>query len=252
MNNPMVDNDCIQATVNNRGFMFKNISDVSLAFINFAETAQYPLLDIGCAYGVTTLPVVRKERTIIACDLEQRHLDYLLDRVEEKHRQFIHCKQGSFPDDLSFQTNSLSAVHISHVLHFLSGDKIIEGLSKIKHWLVPEGKVFLNIGTPYSKFMSFEEEFDRRIKRGYQWPGEMNATDIEKYFSDDFKKSPEESKADYLHLFNKESFQTLLQKVGFTIDELYYYDPELPSDLQPILGGERAWLCAVISKKTTL
>ena len=43
-------------TLNNTGWMTETLDDYSLAFTEYAGTQQAECLDIGCAYGVATLP----------------------------------------------------------------------------------------------------------------------------------------------------------------------------------------------------
>ena len=42
------------------GYMFTDLPEASEAFIEFARTSSKTIIDIGCAYGVATLPALKK------------------------------------------------------------------------------------------------------------------------------------------------------------------------------------------------
>lgn len=63
-------------TMNHTGWMIENPDRVSLAFGDYAGGLDSEVLDIGCAYGVATLHALQQGARVLACDIEQKHLDY--------------------------------------------------------------------------------------------------------------------------------------------------------------------------------
>ena len=71
-------------TANDTGFMFTELSKVNRDFIEFAAVCTEPIVDIGCAYGVATLPALAaSECDVLAVDLSPAHLEGLLSAVPE-------------------------------------------------------------------------------------------------------------------------------------------------------------------------
>jgi hypothetical protein len=63
-------------------------------------------------------------------------------------------------------------VHASNVLHFLTGEELVEGVRRMAEWLAPGGKVFVQASTPFQRpFAGFLPEFARRVAAGDEWPG---------------------------------------------------------------------------------
>ncbi|ASG68369.1 hypothetical protein CDV26_08190 [Francisella halioticida] len=59
-------------TQNKTGSMFIDIVCVSKDFIKDAKESIYPILDLGCAYGIVTLKCLDKNvKSIIAFDMEE-------------------------------------------------------------------------------------------------------------------------------------------------------------------------------------
>ena len=145
-------------TQNGMGWVAAVPGQVSEQFIAFARGCRRPVVDIGCAYGVVALPA-----GAIAVDLEIGHLRAIPLEVPRL--------VGRFPD-LAFRPGSLDAVHASNVLHFLTGEELVEGVRRMAEWLAPGGKVFVQASTPFQRpFAGFLPEFARRVAAGEEWPG---------------------------------------------------------------------------------
>lgn len=150
----MFDKYGLEPTHNSFGFMH-TLSPIGKAFIEYASSSlDKPLLDIGCAFGVTTLPCLEKGASVVAVDIEQSHLDELKRRAPEECHQNLTLKLGRFPEELDFEEGSFSAIFISHVLPFLSEQDLLKGFKKISKWLVPGGKLFMLCYTPFHKTMA--------------------------------------------------------------------------------------------------
>lgn len=111
-------------TLNRRGRTSDQPNEYSRMFCEFAATAALPVLDIGAAFGVSTLPALAAGARVVANDLEPRHLEVLLERTPADDRARLTLLRGCFPHDLEFEDGSLSAIHASNLLNYLTGSEI--------------------------------------------------------------------------------------------------------------------------------
>ncbi|WOO39550.1 class I SAM-dependent methyltransferase [Rubellicoccus peritrichatus] len=228
----------IQPTLNNQGIMVKQLCKNSKAFIEFAASTDLPVVDMGCAYGVATLPALEKGANVIACDLEPRHIAELKREAERRNLSGLTTRTGHFPEDYSFTPNSLAAFHSSYVLHFLTGEKLVAGLKSIKEWLTSNGKLFINTATPYLPLVeNFAPEYERLLQNGVRWPGEMYEKALEHYFNPLISEYlPPESMPRFVHFFDKVVLSRTLQEAGFVIEHIDYYNMDWPPELIPLYG----------------
>lgn len=161
-------------TNNSMGIMTLELSPISQNFIDFCQTAKKSVLDIGAAYGRTTYPALKNAAEVVACDIDPLHLEILKKGVPKSFHPKLHTLCARFPEELNFESNSFSAIHISLVLHFLTGEEISLGLNKCYEWLAPEGKLFITAMTPYHGLAINEEHtYKSRVENNEQWPGEL-------------------------------------------------------------------------------
>lgn len=162
-------------TLNRMGGMSPTLDDVSAAFVAFAPQAPGVALDVGAAYGIATLAALAAGATVIANDMEPRHLQILADRTPEVDRERLTLAPGSFPDDLALAPGSLGAVLLARMLHFLDGASIERGLAGLYEALAPGGKVFGVAVTPYlRKLVPFQPTYAARVVAGERWPGQID------------------------------------------------------------------------------
>ncbi len=88
-----------EITHNIRGFMHQ-LNEIGQDFIDFAPTASGLIVDIGAAYGVTTIPIIEQQIAVTACDMEMSHLQELQSRIPQQYHQYLTVKQGQFPGHL--------------------------------------------------------------------------------------------------------------------------------------------------------
>lgn len=158
-------------TLNNRGFMSETLDSYSRKFVNFAGSIDAEALDIGCAYGVATLPALENGARIVACDMDAGHIEVLERRVPPQLRSQLRTSVGTLPD-VNFPEQAFGAILCSRVLHFLLGDEIKLAMQAMASWLQPGGKLFLVADTPYTGFwQSVAPEYERRKAAGAEWPG---------------------------------------------------------------------------------
>jgi SAM-dependent methyltransferase len=159
-------------TLNGTGFMFEVRDGYAEEWIHYAGRCPDPVLEIGCAYGVSTIPALEAGGRVTACDMEQGHLDILADRVPESLKPNLACVAGALPD-VDFPRAHYGAILCSRVLHFLTGEQIDESVAKMAAWLKPGGRLYLVADTPYGIWRNFIPTFEQGKKDGVRWPGMM-------------------------------------------------------------------------------
>lgn len=164
------------ATLNDTGFMFEVRDRFADAFIEQAgrlgRTTGQPVLEVGCAYGVSTIPALEAGARITASDLEQRHLDVLRDKVPPALLSRLELLAGALPH-MDFPAGKFGAILCSRVLHFLSGEDIDASVRKMADWLAPGGHLYLVADTPYGIWRRKVPEFEAAKASGDRWPGLM-------------------------------------------------------------------------------
>jgi SAM-dependent methyltransferase len=159
-------------TLNGTGFMFELRDGYAEEFIHFAGETGGPVLDLGCAYGVATIPALEAGARVVACDMEQGHLDILRDNVIPSLQERLTCVAGQLPG-VDFPDDSFVAILCSRVLHFLDGEAIDASVAKMARWLRPGGRLYLVADTPYGIWRNFIATFEENKRRGLRWPGMM-------------------------------------------------------------------------------
>lgn len=232
--------DGLFSTMNKMGYMTKDLDPFSLKFIKLCADFQKPVLDIGAAYGVATIPALMNGATVIANDICDKHLQILQDLVPDKLKDYLITKPGQFPEEITFSSNSLSAVYSARVFHFFKGTKIEESFKKIMDWLEPGGWFFLISETPYlNDYKNFIPVFEKRKQNGFKWPGEIE--DISKYNPCRLSNIPHS-----FNLLDPETVSKNLKEAGFQIIEASYISrSDFPDDLK--FDGRESM--AVIAKK---
>ncbi len=159
-------------TLNGTGFMFEVRDAYADEWIACAAGGPHPALEIGCAFGVATLPALAAGATVVACDMEARHLEILASRVPAAERARLTCVVGALPD-IDFEPARFRAILCSRVLHFLSGPQIDAAVAKMAAWLKPGGRLYVVTDTPYGIWRKFIPDFEAAKRAGERWPGMM-------------------------------------------------------------------------------
>jgi len=230
------------ATKNRYGFMFTEIDGASLQFIKDCESYHGTVVDIGCAYGVATLPVLENcDANIIAIDLSLEHLEILRQAAPSDKSEKLKTVMGRFPEDIEFEDSSIDAMHSSHVFHFVNGVETEKALAKILGALKPCGKLYINTASIYFPPVSpFLSEYEDRVNRGERWPGEIY--DLQKFVpQEDLPYVP-----DFFNVYKISEFENLLITAGFTVEKIFYHDPK---NQKLLASGGRAVIAAIVSKR---
>lgn len=229
-------------TKNQMGIMTMELSPPAKAFIEYAKKAQKPMLDIGCAYGAATIPALMNGAKIIGNDIEQDHLDILEQAVPSEYKDNLSVTNKSFTENLDFEEGSLSAIHISMVLHFLKGDQIMDSLKKFYKWLEPGGKLFIVNQSPYLGLYDWKRlapYYEERLKSGMRWPGEIS---LREFATGNWGAQLPE----FGHFFDIDITKRMSLEVGFEIEELdYFIYKQAPKEY---IESGRGWV-GVVAKK---
>jgi SAM-dependent methyltransferase len=159
-------------TLNGTGFMFEVRDGYADDWIRYAGSIADPVLEVGCAYGVATIPALEAGARVVALDMEPRHLQILESHVNPTLRANLTCVAGTLPD-VDFEPGRFGAILCSRVLHFLRGEQIDATVAKMAAWLRPGGRLYIVADTPYGIWRRFIPTFEEGKRKGLRWPGMM-------------------------------------------------------------------------------
>ncbi len=208
----------LTVTLNKQGYMLTSLHEYSEAFVNFSPLAPGPVLDIGAAYGVASIPALKTGAYVIANDIDMRHLEILKQNTPKSCLKRLELKPGKIPGEVRFPENSLGAVLASGVLHFLQGEELIEAIHQIHSWLKPGGKIFFASSTPYAKlYHNFLPLYLKRKKDGQKWPGLIENT--AHYVPEIAHEIPE-----VINLLDLDILEPILLKAGFVVEKIGFFN----------------------------
>jgi SAM-dependent methyltransferase len=225
-------------TLNQQGYALATLDEYTQAFVDFAATCSQPVVDVGAAYGLTSLPALKAGARVIALDLDRRHLDILREQVPLEYITNLTTLAAEFPERLPVPSASVGAFMLARVAHFFTPKRFQLAVEKMHEWLVPEGKVFLTAETPYLKnWEAFRPVYDQRRKMGETWPGFIEG--VSRYASSRSVNLPPS-----MMLFDKDVLERVFTQAGFVVEKLEYLPrPNFPADLR-LDGRESVGLIA--------
>jgi chorismate-pyruvate lyase len=228
------------STINKKGFTYQ-LTSFGQAFINLAARSAFPVMDIGAAYGVATLPALLHGARVIAVDLDEEHLKILRESVNPVLLNRLHTFQKRFPD-FDMRSESIGAVYMSQVLPFLTGKEIETGAKKIFDWLIPGGEVFVVSFTPYIKHVrSFIPVYEKAKQEGKRWGGYIHNVAAYSDQPEIFTQLPNQ-----IHHIDADDLRWAFEQAGFVIKEIRYFGEEegpLPAGIR-LDGHERVGMIA--------
>ncbi len=213
---PEIKGDLI-VTLNQMGYMFPRPEKFIQHFIDFSAKQPDPVLDIGAAYGVATIPALEKGAHVVATDMDERHLAILKSKVPPPLLSHLELKIGKMPSDLDFPENHFGAILASRILHFVDPNLIKECLFLIHKWLKPAGKFFYIGGTPYlGTYRNFLPQYEKNKQQGREWPGWIE--NMKDYVA------PEQTAylPPFINLIDEEILKKIMKEAGFKIEEMDY------------------------------
>lgn len=201
-------------TLNKKGPCTTYIDEYAKEFIQYAGQQTAPVLDLGAAYGFVTIEALKAGATVIANDLEPRHLDILYNQTPLEYRDRLTLLPGEFPQELNLKSQSIAGCYVAHMLGYLSPAALQIGFEKLFNWLKSNGKVFIITSTPYKGISrKIIPIYEQRIREEQKWPG---------YFID-LKKLIGEKMPNVLHFFDEHILTRELERVGFIIEKMELY-----------------------------
>ena len=205
-------------TANRRGRTTTVLNEINQRFVALAADASLPVLDLGCAFGVASHAALAAGADVYANDIDPAHLDGAEQGTPPEDRDRLTLVPGAFPADLEFAPESLSVVHASNLLNFLTGAEIEAGLAKVAAWLAPGGWFLSISGSPYAaNIRAFGAVYEANIANGIAWPGECHDVHA---LSDDPTMS---ELPRFLHLMDPGALSRTARAVGLDVEEARFF-----------------------------
>ncbi len=233
--------DGLVSTLNQTGLAIEHVDDAyTTAFVEFAARAPGPALEIGAAFGAASLQVLKRNVPIIANDIDPRHLEILKERTPPAQRPLLRLMPGRFPGDLELAPESLGAVLISRVMHFMTPREIESAVAKLWAALVPGGKVFAVVDTIYLKSVqAFMPTYRERKARGDEWPGWCE--NFREVVVPEFRAIAPET----AHFLDEDTFPPFFLRAGFQIEQSSFIPRPYYPDAIRLDGRESFGVIAV-------
>jgi hypothetical protein len=228
-------------TLNKMGYAAIFLDKYSEQFVKYSTRIAGPVLEVGAAYGITTLALLKAGAFVIANDIDPRHLKILSQKVPTELHKHLTLYPGHFPHELNFSENSLGGILASNVFHFLDGETIELAITKLYKWLKPNAKLYIVADTPYNKLLEQAiPDYEERVKNAVKWPGTM--PNIQEYLPPKLiNRVP-----DFMHFLTPEVLSNALIKGGFKIEEAATF-PRIYYPIEEQLDGREGM--GIIAKK---
>lgn len=210
-------------TLNRTGLMTQDRDPFSEAFIEEAQRCGMPVLEIGAAYGITTIEALKRGAVIVANDIEPRHLIILRQRTPKEYYKNLYLDASAFPKETNFPNDTFGAVLMCRVAHLFTPEEMELSLDKIEKILKPGGKLYITTISPYHhEFANFQEIYNERWEKGIKWPGVI--TNLKDYLPNISDIIP-----NYAHIMDDRPLVDALTKHGFLIEKSLFYDYVRPN-----------------------
>jgi len=233
------------ATLNDTGFMFEIRDRFADAFIaeagRLGRAEQRHALEVGCAYGVSTIPALEAGALITASDLDPRHLEILRGKVPRHLLANLELVPGALPH-MDFPQGTYGAILCSRVLHFLAGEDVDAAVRKMAGWLAPGGRLYLVADTPYGVWRRKIPEFEAAKARGERWPGIM--VGLHNYLATGTPVKPID-KPPFMNLLDPDLLARTCREAGLTVLEAEFIPRPDFAGLGKLDGRENAGVIAV-------
>ena len=199
------------------GYMTPEVDHITQEFIEFAANTSLPVLDGGAAYGVATIPALKKGATVIANDIDPKHLILIAQNtaLTEKEKERLFLNEDALPNKTNFPKRSLGAILLCRVAHFFTPEEMQSMFEKAKRWLAPNGRLYIVTMTPYHYALEgFASIYEKRWREGQAWPGVIT-TMTKDYAVEHAGNIPK-----YLHVIDPRLMVQLASDYGFLVKKL--------------------------------
>ena len=200
------------------GYAILSLDTVSQACVDYCASGNKTLLDIGAGYGTISLPALHNaDCTVISADIGTENLLVIRNRASAEDRSRLFLNNQRFPNLLTLPDNSLDAVALSQVLHFLTGAEIEAGLQNIARWLKPDGKLFITTSSPFIKILTaFMPTYQSRVAANLTWPGAIeNFNQLRPWMT---------NLPTFFHVIDHATIEKALVRNGFKVEEMVFVD----------------------------
>ena len=230
----------VKPTLNQRGFTYL-LPPIGEQFVQFASTCKNPVVDIGAAYGVATLPALKAGAHVVAVDISENHLISLQEQAAP-YQSALTTIHGRFPFLPENWSAEIGAVYMSQVLPFLTPDEVMLGARVLYDWLVPGGKVFIISFTPFLNHVHrFLDVYHEQKAQGKRFAGYIE--NLPTYCSD--SNIGDQLPGSILHV-DEDDLRVAFEEAGFVIEHLALFGDvhqDLPDGIR-YDGRERVGLIA--------
>ena len=107
-------------------------------FIEQVPTRDFPILDVGCAFGRDTILFAGRGYQVIGIDIS----DVLLKRARELHPELVFKNMDV--RNLDFDNNSIAGIWCNATLLHLTDEDITKSLKEFRRVLIPDGIIFIS------------------------------------------------------------------------------------------------------------
>lgn len=212
-------NSYLVKTLNKKGPSSTYIDEYAKQFIHYAASQKDPVLELGAAYGFVAIEALKAGATLIANDLEPRHLNILYNNTPEGCRSRLTLLPGEFPQYINLANESIAGCYIAHMLGYLAPEDLPIGFMKLYRWLKPGALLFILSSSPYRAiYKDLIPIYEQRIREHQQWPGYFK--EIKQLISGRLARY---AAADTLHFLDNDVLSRELMHVGFIIKEAKLY-----------------------------
>lgn len=228
-------------TLNGTGFMFEVRDSFTDDFISYSGQTTLPVLELGCAYGVASIPALEAGARVTASDMEPQHLEILKSKVPEHLLGNLELVVATLPQ-AEFSAGSFGAILCSRVLHFLSGEDIDTSVRKMAQWLAPGGRLYLIADTPYGIWRKKIAAFEADKAAGMRWPGMM--VGLHNFLPTDRPPAPTD-KPPFMNVLDPELLARTCTEAGLEVIEAAFIPRPDFGGLGHMDGRENAGVLAV-------
>lgn len=213
-------NTTVKSTQNRKGFTY-SLTRYGKSFVQFAAETAYPVMDIGAAFGVATLPALEKGAEVIAVDLDFNHLNSILLNCPPDKLNRLSVLNLRFPD-FDMPPGSIGAAYLSQILPFLNGEEIETGIKKIYDWLAPGGKIFIVSFSPYLQHCeSYIPIYEEKLRLGQKWAGYIDNLPRYSYGNAIAANLPEQ-----INHVDTCDVERVLKETGFVVENVEFFGDE--------------------------